>query len=390
LPPPSARMMKKIWKLPLSKAMPFLPPIALAFTKFCIQTATTSTTPQRGVVTDFFINKCGLTQEEIAKAFKHCNMYLRAKSSQNLEEVLELLNGCGLTTPAQIRKVVLSNPGFFFRRAERNIQSKLSILRTFVKEEYIGKLVSGNARIINLSEQKLKSAFLHLQRLGIEGETLSRSVATQPRLLLTAEEKVTESFKQAEDLGIKKGSTVFAYALLAILGSGKEKLDGKRLCLSSLGFSENQISDFLRRRPMVLCLSEEKMKRNVDFLVNSVGLQLDDFVHYTFLFGASLEKKIIPRYKVAEALKSMQVLKTEMYLPPLFQLPEKRFLEKYVYSNAKSSVLLDIYHCANVGKLSTDKDTSTESDVGPRLEAKNHCVKAGKSSIDQDTSSDGM
>jgi hypothetical protein len=149
-------------------------------------------------------------------------MYLRAKSSQNLEEVLELLNGCGLTTPAQIRKVVLSNPNFFFRRAERNIQSKLSILRTFVKEEYIGKLVSGNARIINLSEQKLKSAFLHLQRLGIEGETLSRSVATQPRLLLTAEEKVTESFKQAEDLGIKKGSTVFAYALQAIWDQEKK------------------------------------------------------------------------------------------------------------------------------------------------------------------------
>jgi mTERF domain-containing protein len=370
-------MMKKILKLPLSKAIPLLPALAFAFTvkqhitfsKFCTQTATPSTTTQRGVVTDFFFNKCGLTHEEIEKVLKSCNIYLNATSSQNLDEVLALLNGCGLTAPAQIRRVVLGNPRLFFLRANRNIQSKLSIVRTFVKEEYICKLVSGNARIINLSEEKLKSAFLHLQRLGIEGETLSRLVTTQPRLLLTAEEKVTESFKQAEDLGLKKGSTVFAYALQAILGLGKEKLDGKRLCLSSLGFSEKQVSDLLRRHPLILGLSEEKMKRNVDFLVNSVGLQLDDFVHYPFLFGSSLEKKIIPQYGVAEALKSMQVLKTEIYLPPFFKLPEKRFLEKYVYSNAKSSVLLDIYHCAKAGKLSTGKDTSSESDVGPRLEA---------------------
>jgi hypothetical protein len=45
---------------------------------------------------------------------------LRQKSCRNLKEVLELLKGCGLTTPAQIRRVVICNPCFLFLSAEKN------------------------------------------------------------------------------------------------------------------------------------------------------------------------------------------------------------------------------------------------------------------------------
>jgi hypothetical protein len=115
-------MMMMIWKrvitnhFPLSKAML---PHALAFTvkshitfsNFCTQISAPSTTPPgRGVVTEFLINNCGLTPEEIAKAFRHNKDLLRQKSCRNLKEVLELLKGCGLTTPAQIRRVVICNP----------------------------------------------------------------------------------------------------------------------------------------------------------------------------------------------------------------------------------------------------------------------------------------
>jgi hypothetical protein len=114
----------------------------IKFANFCNQVATPSTTPPgRGVVTEFLISKCGLTDEDITKAFRHWSSLLRVKSSQNMEEVLELLNGCGLTTPAQIRRVVLCNPQLLFLRSERNVKSKLSFLRTFMQEEDISKLV---------------------------------------------------------------------------------------------------------------------------------------------------------------------------------------------------------------------------------------------------------
>lgn len=333
------------------------------FANICTQITTPSKTPDdRGVATQFLIDKCGLTTEEIAKAFRRRNDLLRARSSQNMEKVMELLNGCGLTSAAQIRSVVLHNPNFLFYRAERNIQSKLNLLRTFMKKEHLSKLVSTNARIFNLSEQKLRSSISLLQKLGVEGEALSDILAWTPRLLTASEEKVMETFKQAEDLGLKKGSKMFRIALRPYFELAKVKLDRKRQHLSSLGFSEQQILSIARQMPMILTLSEEKLKRNVDFLLNTARLQLADIVKYPNLLANSLERRLIPRYMVLEAMKfkQLQVSKKERRFPVILASTEKRFLE-YVHSNAEfSSVLQDIYRRGKAGELVIGKETWSE------------------------------
>jgi mTERF domain-containing protein len=329
------------------------------FANFCTQIAAPSEIPpDNRVAREFLLNKIGLTEEEITKAFRHCSYLLHAKSGQNLEEVLESFNSWGFTTPAQMRKVVLRNPKFVFRSVDINMQSKLSLLRTFMKEEDISRLVYADAEIFDSSEERMKNAITLLQRLGVEGQVLSQLVVNQPRLLATSEEKVMESFKYAEDLGFNKGSKMFAIAVRAILGLRKDALERKLQCLRSIGFSENQISYLSRRYPTVLGLSEENLKCHVDFLVNSVGLPLDDLAKYGNLFTISLKKRILPRYRVMEALKSMQLMKTEVISREFFLSTEKRFLDRYVNKNADSSILLDIYHSGKDGKLIINKETA--------------------------------
>jgi mTERF domain-containing protein len=328
----------------------------ITFPNFCSQTAPPSATPpDRGVVTGFLLNKCGLSEEDVTKAFRNCDRFLRAKSSQNLEEVLELLNGCGLTTPAQIRKVVLCNPKFLFYNAKKNIQTKLALLKTFMTEEDISKLLTTNTLLFDARDDNLKSAISLLQGLGFEGQVLSELVATQPSLLMTSEEKIMKLFKQAEDLGFKKGSKTFAYALPLIWGVGKLNLERRLQCLSSLGFSEEQISELSSRDPRFLGLSEEKLKSIVDFMVNYVELPLSDLVKYPHLLTYSLEKRIVPRFRVMEALTSMQVQELKIPFVRIFHMTEKRFLEKYVNRNAKSPILRTIYHGGKAGKFIIDK-----------------------------------
>jgi mTERF domain-containing protein len=292
-----------------------------------------------------------MTEKDVLKTFK-IHKSLLHKSSQNLEEVLELLSECGLTTPAQIRQVVRWNPSIFLYKSERNLKSRLSFLRSIMKKEDICKLIYSDSKVLNNSEEKFKSAISLLQRLGVEGEALSNLLAMQPRLVTCTEEKVLKSFKVAEGLGLEKGSLIFGHALRAILGIGKEKMDRKLQCLSSLGFSEKQIHKLSSRTPWILGHSEEKLKRNVDFLVKSLGLPLEDIVRYSCLLSYNLETRIIPRYRVMEALKSMQPLKTERIFPHIFYLTEKHFLEKYVNWNVESSsVLRDIYYGGKAGKV---------------------------------------
>jgi len=217
-----------------------------------------------------------------------------------------------------------------------------------MKKEDICKLMYTDSRIFTSSEGKIKSAISLLQRFGVEGEVLSKSLGRQPRLLSNSREKIVESLKLAEDLGINKGSRMFATAMRCICGVSKENAERRLQCLSSSGFSEKQVSELLKRWPLILGCSEENMKHRVDFLVKYVGISLDNLVKYPVLFGYSLEKRVLPRYRVMEALKSMQMLKIELICPHIYCLTEKRFLEKYVNKNADSSILLDIYHCGKV------------------------------------------
>lgn len=100
---------------------------------------------------------------------------------------------------------------------------------------------------------------------------------------------------------------MFAKALCVIFELRKGNLNRKLQYLSNLGFSEKQISHLLKRRPSILQLSEEKMKRNVDFMIKNFGVPLAEFVKYPDLFENSLETRMIPRYRVMEVLRSMQV-----------------------------------------------------------------------------------
>jgi len=161
-----------------------------------------------------------MTEKDVSKAFK-TRKGLPHKSSQNLEEGLELLSECGLTTPAQIRKAVLYNPNIFLYKSVGNFKSRLSVLRSIMKKEDICKLIYSDSKVLNNSEEKFKSAISLLQRLGVEGEALSNLLAMQPRLVTCTEEKVLKSFKVAEGLGLEKGSQIFGHALRAILGIGK-------------------------------------------------------------------------------------------------------------------------------------------------------------------------
>jgi len=184
-------------------------------------------------------------------------------------------------------------------------------------------------------------------------------------------------------LGFKKGSRGFSHAICMMFGLGKEHIDRRLLYLRSFGFSETQSSEISKRNPNILAMSEENLKRHVDFLVKSAGFTLASLLKYPAVLGYSMEKRIIPRYRVMEALKTMQVLKTEMICPNYFQLTEEQFLEKYVNKNVESLVLQDIYHWVRDGKLNTDEESCTRADVVPRLEVVHHYMKARKLSVDK-------
>ncbi|GLJ30340.1 hypothetical protein SUGI_0600240 [Cryptomeria japonica] len=299
--------------------------------KFAIFCAGPLETPDKSLVTQLLVNKYEFTERSIRRALRHCPKMLHSTSTQNLEQVLELLESYGLT-PLQIRRVVVCNPRLFELNPKKNIKPKLSFLKTIVKEKDIPKLISLNPRLFNLSlEPRLKNAVSFLQKCGFEGEELSFMVATVPKLLTVSEANAVRLFNQVEAFGHKKGSPMFAVSLRSLMGISNDYLEKKLCFLYRLGFSKEQVLVLCRRKPQILEFSRGKMKRNVEFLVNYAGLPLSEIVKYPHLLAYSLEARIIPRQRVFEALKSMGAIKRTKSFPQIVMLNEERFMEKQEY-----------------------------------------------------------
>lgn len=195
--------------------------------------------------------------------------------------------------------------------------------------------------------------------MGIERNPSSESMVKQPYLPSTPVEKVMESLKLAEDLGFRKGSKMFPD--VAGLGIERENLDRKLRCLSSLGFLGKQISDLWRRRPCILRLPVKKLKNNAGVLVGSAEISFDGFFKYPTLLGYDLQRMMVSWHRVMVALKSMQVLETEMGFPRDLNLSERSSLEKYLKWNAKSfSALQDVYRGEKARKLIINRETYNE------------------------------
>lgn len=307
-----------------------------------IATFSTQPTREKGSITQFLQNECGLTEANITTGFRHCNNLLNRQSTESLENIVQLFKDCGLSKP-QIRTAFLSNPRLLELNAESNLKPKIALFRTFLREEDLRKIISANARIFNKNlEYTMKTSVPLLREYGFQGNALSELLTKQPHLLITSAKHITEAFELAGNLGLTKASKMFAYVFQLIISTGRDNTVRKLQNLQGFGFSEEQVKTMCKRMPCIMGITEENMKRTMDF-INSVSLPLSDVVKYPVILSCSLETRLIPRYRVIEALNSMSLSKKPRSFPISVTLSEKDFLKKYLDCYAESSELLTIY-----------------------------------------------
>lgn len=307
-----------------------------------IATFSTQPTPEKGIITQVLQNQCGLTETDITTAFRHCSKLLNMRSTESLEKIVQLLKDSGLSK-AQIRTAVINNPRLLQLNAENNLKPKIDFLRTFVQEEHLRKIISAEARIFNMNlDHNMKTTVSLLREYGFEGNALSELLAKQPRMLTTSAKHIREAFELPGNLGFTKGSKMFFLAFRVIISVGKDNTVRKLQNLQGLGFSEEQVKTMCRRLPHIMGITEENVKRTMDF-INSVSLPLTNVVKYPVILSCGFETRLIPRYRVIEALNSMGLPKKPRNFPRSLLLSEKDFLKKYVDSYAESSMLHNIY-----------------------------------------------
>lgn len=179
-------------------------------------------------------------------------------------------------------------------------------------------------------DSRLLSSIKYLESCGIVGSQLVMILKNEPRLVYMSETKLKSLISRATELGFVVGSRMLVYGVFACYSNSAETLSRKYKVLQSFGFSKCQCTKMLLKSPHLFKSSEVRLRRGIEFFLNTVMLDKSMIVDWPQYLVFSMEKRVLPRYRVFKILKSRGLVEKLPRISSLLSYTEKTFMEKYV------------------------------------------------------------
>ncbi|XP_062222002.1 uncharacterized protein LOC133921226 isoform X2 [Phragmites australis] len=347
--------------------------------------AAAAASPAHFAVDDYLVTTCGLTNEQAAKAAKYISHF---KFPSKADAVLAFFTGpaLGLSkadiallvsldprilnssvektlrarvdgflshgfTAAQIRSFVRRAPSLF---RSVNINKKLGFwMPLFGSPERLLQASDWNNWLLTTDLKKVEPNVAFLKQCGLSAGDIAKLLVAASRLVTMHPEYVQDAVRRTTQLGVAPGSQMFRHALATIGCICQEKVDAKVAVLKeTLGWSQEEVNLAFSKAPRILVASEERLRRNAEFLINKVGLPPQYIAHRSVLLMYSLERRLVPRHLVVKALKERRLVDQDRCFFNVVTPTEEKFLEKFVAPYEKSIPgLADDYESACAGKV---------------------------------------
>ncbi|GFZ19036.1 hypothetical protein Acr_27g0007750 [Actinidia rufa] len=165
---------------------------------------------------------------------------------------------------------------------------------------------------------------------------------------MTSSNRFRQIVEKVEKIGFNPSATTFVTAVHALSAMTKSTWETKVDVYKKWGWTDDEILLAFKKYPWCMTVSENKINRVMEFLVNKMGLESSLVASRPKLVSLSLEKRTVPRCAVYQVLLSKGLIKSNaISLMTLLVSPEKRFIEKIVnrYKDEAPELL----------KLSTEK-----------------------------------
>ncbi|OWM87216.1 transcription termination factor MTERF8, chloroplastic [Punica granatum] len=313
---------------------------------------------------DYLVQSCGLTPAAAAAASQR----VQFSTPEKPDSVLALLRSHGFSN-AQISKLVNRRPSLLLATPESSLLPKLEFFYSIgVSRSELAKILSRDPTPLCRSlqnqilpsyefllgflesDKKIISAmrrtswvFLldytknlapnmeHLSKLGVPKSCLSLLFAHFPEALLKSHEEFVENAREVVEMGFDLKKTVFVLAVHVISGKGNRAIMERcKEVYARWGWSEDDIKVAFRKHPNCMILSEKKIDRTMEYLVNEMKLPARRISQCPAILFFSLEKRIIPRCEVIKVLLKKGLLKRDFSLSTFLLPPEERFLDRFV------------------------------------------------------------
>ncbi|KAK1563986.1 hypothetical protein QYE76_072024, partial [Lolium multiflorum] len=151
-----------------------------------------------------------------------------------------------------------------------------------------------------------------LRESGISPADIGRMCVPNSRLLTCNPDTVKSILERADKLGVPRDSPMFRQAVATTTGLGAETMAAKlKLFRETLGCSAAEVASLVRRNPVLLRVSGEKLRRVMEFLTKVVRVDTAYILARPSIVMYSLETRLAPRYSVMKALQEKHLIRKD-------------------------------------------------------------------------------
>jgi mTERF domain-containing protein len=273
----------------------------------------------------------GFTNTQISKLVRINPLLLLSDPEKTLLPKIEFFLSVGVSS-SDLPGILSSNPSLFARSLKKHLIPCYDFLKSvlLVEEKVLTTLKrSPRAFLYNVTNNMAPNIAL-LRQLGVPQSAISFLVSNYPSEALTTHTRFVEAVDEVMEMGFDPLKTVFVLAIQVLLKMSKPKLESKLELYKRWGWSKDMALSAFKRHPNCMLLSEQKITKTMDFLVNKMGSPSAHIAINPSVLFFNLEKRIMPRFSVIQILQAKGLVKNDLSSARIIQPSERCFVEKFL------------------------------------------------------------
>ncbi|KAL6502619.1 hypothetical protein OROHE_024272 [Orobanche hederae] len=286
-----------------------------------------------------YLKSLGLSITQLQSLIKRQAAVLFADVKKTLKPKVTFYEELGVHGP-QLGILISKNSHLLSSSLDKRIKPSIAVIKKVLElhgstkdTDYINdlmfRILSRHSWVI-ANDSRLQSNIMYLQSCGIVGSQLIMLLKTELRLFSLCETELNNLVTRAIEMGFVMGSRMLVYGILALYSNSVETFNRKFKLLQSFDFTRDECTKMFVKAPFLLKRSEATLRHAIEFLIDTLMLDKSVLVGTPILVGLSMEKRIIPRYKFIEMIKSRRLLRKEPRFTSVLLMTNKRFLENYI------------------------------------------------------------
>ncbi|XP_028767355.1 transcription termination factor MTERF4, chloroplastic-like [Neltuma alba] len=258
-------------------------------------------------VLDYF-KQIGLSESQIQTTISRQPEILLSHVDKTLKpkiEYFQLLGFQGL----ELGEFLSKNGLLLMRSLNKAVVPCVECLRKLLNDEKdLIKLLRRHAEWIIPNQQRVLDNAAFFKSCGIVGSQLSVLLTRRPRLFVTRQSLLRNYVSRAVNMGFSIDSGMLVYGFRIISDMSIVMFNRKVEIIQSCGFSKDEAMQMFRRSPGSLGMSEKRLKFKIQVFLDKIMLPRSLLVNNPVILTMSMEKRVIPRWRVLQLLMSKNLL----------------------------------------------------------------------------------